>query len=80
LPKNDAIEITLGGKKIIAPALAVPGQADGVIVVTLGQGRRKVGRVGGGVGFDAYLIRSSAAPLFQVARRFARPAIFMTLL
>jgi MoCo/4Fe-4S cofactor protein with predicted Tat translocation signal len=60
--EHDVIEITLNGKKVLAPALAVPGQADGSITLHLGQGR-KLGRVGGGVGFNAYQIRPSASPL-----------------
>ncbi len=61
--EHDVLEITLNGKKVLAPALAVPGHADGAITLHLGQGR-KFGRVGGGVGFNAYQIRSSDAPLF----------------
>jgi MoCo/4Fe-4S cofactor protein with predicted Tat translocation signal len=64
LAENDAVEITVSGKKIIAGALAVPGQADGVVVVTLGQGRR-FGRVAGGVGYNAYLIQQSGGPWAQ---------------
>ncbi len=64
LAENDAVEIAVGGKKIIAGALAVPGQADGVVVVTLGQGRRS-GRVAGGVGYNGYLIQSSGSPWAQ---------------
>ena len=64
LAENDAVEISVGGKKIIAGALAVPGQADDVVVVTLGQGRQ-VGRVAGGVGYNAYLIQQSGAPWMQ---------------
>jgi molybdopterin-containing oxidoreductase family iron-sulfur binding subunit len=64
LAENDAVEISVGGKKIIAGALAVPGQADGVVVVTLGLGRR-FGRVAGGVGYNAYLIQQSGAPWAQ---------------
>jgi molybdopterin-containing oxidoreductase family iron-sulfur binding subunit len=61
--EHDVLEITLEGKKVLAPALAVPGHAEGAITLHLGQGR-KFGRVGGGVGFNAYQIRSSTAPLF----------------
>jgi molybdopterin-containing oxidoreductase family iron-sulfur binding subunit len=64
LAEDDAVEITVGGRKIIAGALAVPGQADDVIVATLGQGRRN-GRVAGGVGYNAYLIQQSGAPWMQ---------------
>ncbi|HEY1498041.1 MAG TPA: TAT-variant-translocated molybdopterin oxidoreductase [Acidobacteriaceae bacterium] len=62
--ENDAVEISVGGKKIIAGALAVPGQPDGTVIVTLGQGRR-FGRVAGGVGYNAYLIQQSGTPWMQ---------------
>ena len=65
LAENDAVEISVGGKKIIAGALAVPGQADGVVVLALGQGRRS-GRVAGGVGYNAYLIQASGSPWAQM--------------
>ncbi|MGC2398929.1 MAG: 4Fe-4S dicluster domain-containing protein, partial [Acidobacteriaceae bacterium] len=61
--EHAVIEITLNGKKVLAPALAVPGHPDGSITVHLGQGRA-TGRVAGGVGFNAYLIRPSGSPLF----------------
>ncbi len=54
LSEDDEVEITLNGRKIGAGAMAVPGQPDNVVVVTLGQGRR-IGRVAGGVGYDGYL-------------------------
>ena len=62
LAEQDVIEITLNGKKVLAPAMAVPGHADGSITLHVGQGR-KIGRVGGGVGFNAFQIRPSDAPL-----------------
>ncbi|HET8637602.1 MAG TPA: TAT-variant-translocated molybdopterin oxidoreductase, partial [Acidobacteriaceae bacterium] len=62
--EHDVIEITLNGRKVLAPALAIPGHPDGTITVHLGQGR-KTGRVAGGVGFNAYLIRTSASPYFD---------------
>ena len=43
------------GRKVIAPVLMVPGHPDGAITVHLGFGRRvEAGRVGAGVGFNAY--------------------------
>jgi MoCo/4Fe-4S cofactor protein with predicted Tat translocation signal len=71
LSEDDAVEISVGGKKIIAGALAVPGQADGVVVVTLGQGRRS-GRVGGGVGYNAYLIQQSGSPWAQTGAQLRK--------
>ena len=62
LAEQDVIEITLNGKKVLAPSMAVPGHADGSITLHLGQGRN-IGRVAGGVGFNAYQIRPSGSPL-----------------
>ena len=60
LEQNDAVEIEAFGRKVIAPALMVPGHPDGSITVHLGFGRRaEAGRVGAGVGFNAYLLRTS---------------------
>jgi len=71
LAEDDAVEITVAGKKIIAGALAVPGQADGVVVVTLGQGRR-IGRVAGGIGYNAYLIQQSSGPWAQTGAQLRK--------
>jgi MoCo/4Fe-4S cofactor protein with predicted Tat translocation signal len=64
LEQNDAVEIDVNGRKVIAPVLMVPGHPDGAVTVHLGFGRRaEAGRVGAGVGFNAYLLRTSDAPL-----------------
>jgi MoCo/4Fe-4S cofactor protein with predicted Tat translocation signal len=61
----DLVEISVNGRKLVAPVLMVPGHPDGAITVHLGMGRRiEAGRVGAGVGFDAYRLRSSDAPLY----------------
>ncbi len=66
MEETDPIEIELNGRKVIAPVLMVPGHPDGAITVHLGFGRRvEAGRVGAGVGFDAYQIRTADAPLYQ---------------
>jgi molybdopterin-containing oxidoreductase family iron-sulfur binding subunit len=54
-------ELTLDGRKIKAPIHVVPGMANYTIMLPLGLGRTKVGRVGSGVGFNAYELRSSTA-------------------
>ena len=64
LAQNDAVKISVAGKYIIGGALPVPGQADGVVVIALGQGR-STGRVAGGVGYNGYLIQQSGAPWMQ---------------
>lgn len=57
-------ELTLGGRRLRAPIHVVPGMADYTIVLPLGMGRKETGRVGRGVGFDAYVVRSSDNPGF----------------
>ncbi|HYO83515.1 MAG TPA: 4Fe-4S dicluster domain-containing protein, partial [Bryobacteraceae bacterium] len=58
---GDVISIERGGRKVEAPVLVQPGQADDSITVTLGYGRRHVGRVGRGTGYNAYAVRTTDA-------------------
>ncbi len=62
IEENEAIELELNGRTVIAPVLGVPGHADDVVTVYFGGGRSDAGRVGSGVGFNAYLLRASDAP------------------
>jgi len=64
---EDLITITVRGRSLTLPVTVVPGQADGTVVLTLGFGRRDVGRIASGVGFDVYTLRTSAAPDFDAA-------------
>ena len=64
IEENEAAELTVNGRKLIVPVLMVPGHPDGAVTVHLGLGRRaEVGRVGAGVGFNAYQLRTADAPL-----------------
>ncbi len=64
--ETDLIELELNGRKVKAPVLMVPGHPDGAITVHLGFGRKvEAGRVGAGVGFDSYPLRTADAPLYQ---------------
>ncbi|MCC6763767.1 MAG: TAT-variant-translocated molybdopterin oxidoreductase [Deltaproteobacteria bacterium] len=58
---GDVVQVALGERNLEAPAWVVPGQPDESITMSLGYGRRRAGRVGDGVGFDANLVRTSAA-------------------
>ncbi|GAC1666271.1 MAG: TAT-variant-translocated molybdopterin oxidoreductase [Candidatus Acidiferrum sp.] len=58
---SSVIDITLSGSKVTAAAWILPGQADGVVVLPLGYGRKKVGYTGNNKGFDAYMVRTSGA-------------------
>ena len=61
--KEDAVvvELTVNGVTIEAPIHVVPGLANYTVVLPLGKGRKVVGRVGQGVGFDAYAARTSSS-------------------
>jgi molybdopterin-containing oxidoreductase family iron-sulfur binding subunit len=61
--QSDAVEIKVNGRTVSAGTLVVPGHVDGAVTVHLGLGRRvEAGRVGGGVGFNAYYLRTADAP------------------
>jgi molybdopterin-containing oxidoreductase family iron-sulfur binding subunit len=62
LEEDNIIELTVGGRKVKAPVIVVPGHPDNSVTVHLGYGRSFAGRVGSGAGFNAYLIRSTDAP------------------
>jgi molybdopterin-containing oxidoreductase family iron-sulfur binding subunit len=53
---GDLVEITLNGRNVVGPIWTQPGMADYSLGLALGYGREKVGRVGSGVGFNAYKI------------------------
>ena len=58
---SNVIDIALSGSKVTAAAWRVPGQADGVVVLPLGYGRKRAGYTGTNKGFNAYAVRSSNA-------------------
>ncbi len=58
---TNVIDIALSNSKVTAAAWRLPGQADGVIVLPLGYGRRKAGYTGTNKGFNAYAVRTSDA-------------------
>ena len=58
LANGDIVEISLNGKSVQGPIWVQPGMADYSLGLALGYGREKAGRVGTGVGFNAYKIFS----------------------
>jgi MoCo/4Fe-4S cofactor protein with predicted Tat translocation signal len=58
LANGDVVEISLNGKSVQGPIWVQPGMADYSLGLALGYGREKAGRVGTGVGFNAYKIFS----------------------
>jgi MoCo/4Fe-4S cofactor protein with predicted Tat translocation signal len=67
LADGDLVTVTVRGRSLTLPAVVVPGQADGTVVLTLGYGRQDVGRIANNVGFNAYALRSSEAPDYDAA-------------
>ena len=65
LVNEDVVRLDYGGRSLELPAWILPGMADGVVALTLGYGRSLAGRIGSGVGFDAFKVRSSKAPGFD---------------
>jgi molybdopterin-containing oxidoreductase family iron-sulfur binding subunit len=59
---EDVVELELNGKKVTGPVWIQAGHPDNSVTVTLGYGRRRAGRVGTAQGFDAYAVRTTAAP------------------
>jgi MoCo/4Fe-4S cofactor protein with predicted Tat translocation signal len=73
IEENEAIELTLNGRKIITPVLMSPGHPNDAVTVHLGLGRRaEAGRVGAGVGFNAYALRTADQPLAAAGLTIAR--------
>ncbi|HLH40742.1 MAG TPA: TAT-variant-translocated molybdopterin oxidoreductase [Bryobacteraceae bacterium] len=68
--EGSIVEITSNGRKIRGPVWVMPGQADESITVHLGFGRTRAGRVGNGVGFNAYPLRASNAMWTAQAQGF----------
>jgi MoCo/4Fe-4S cofactor protein with predicted Tat translocation signal len=58
---SNVIDISLSNSKVTAAAWRLPGQADGVIVLPLGYGRKRAGYTGTNKGFNAYAVRTSDA-------------------
>ena len=61
LENGDVVELTFHGRKLRAPVWIQPGQAKNSVTLPLGYGRKVVGRVGRGIGFNAYVLRTSGA-------------------
>ena len=62
LASKDVVELELNGKKVKGAVWIQAGHPDNSITITLGYGRKRAGRVGTGQGFNAYELRTSAAP------------------
>jgi MoCo/4Fe-4S cofactor protein with predicted Tat translocation signal len=64
LQNEDLVDLNYQGRTVRAPIWIQPGHPDDSVTVALGYGRTNAGRVGNGVGFNAYALRTSDAPWF----------------
>ncbi|HET6518820.1 MAG TPA: TAT-variant-translocated molybdopterin oxidoreductase [Geminicoccaceae bacterium] len=64
LRSGDVVQLTVAGRGLHAPVWAMPGHAPDTVTLPLGYGRTRAGRIGTGVGFDAYRLRTSDRPWF----------------
>jgi molybdopterin-containing oxidoreductase family iron-sulfur binding subunit len=53
---GDLVEVSLNGRSVTGPIWTQPGMADYTLGLAFGYGREQAGRVGTGVGFNAYKI------------------------
>ncbi len=66
---GDLVRLKVRDRELLAPVMILPGNADHSVTLALGYGRTAAGRVGNGVGVNAYALRTSAAPGFDVGAR-----------
>jgi MoCo/4Fe-4S cofactor protein with predicted Tat translocation signal len=64
LATADLVELRYRGRSVHAPVWVMPGHADEAVTVSLGYGRWRAGRIGTGLGFNAYALRTSDTPWF----------------
>ncbi len=58
---DDLVTVKVGAASVTAPVWVTPGQAKDTITVHLGYGRKRAGKVGSGIGFDANALRTAGA-------------------
>jgi len=59
---EDLVELGFGGNTMMAPVYVMPTHADGTVTVTLGYGRGIGADIDANMSFNAYDVRTSAAP------------------
>ncbi|HEX4808772.1 MAG TPA: TAT-variant-translocated molybdopterin oxidoreductase [Bryobacteraceae bacterium] len=62
LEKGHVLRVTVDGRSIEGPVWILPGHAEGSYTVQFGYGRLMSGRVGTGIGYNAYTIQPVATP------------------
>jgi molybdopterin-containing oxidoreductase family iron-sulfur binding subunit len=62
IAQGDVLRVQIGQESVTGPAWIFAGQADDVVAMTLGYGRRVPNQLADGLGIDAYALRSAATP------------------
>src|SRR4029434_1021149 len=65
LANGDLTRLEYAGRSLELPVWILPGMADGVVALTLGYGRQRAGRIGSGVGFDTFTVRTCGGTCFH---------------
>ncbi|NOZ71387.1 MAG: TAT-variant-translocated molybdopterin oxidoreductase [Chloroflexi bacterium] len=61
---EDRVKLQVGDASVMAPVWIMPGHVPDAVTIHLGYGRTAAGRVGDGVGFNAYALRPADSPWF----------------
>jgi molybdopterin-containing oxidoreductase family iron-sulfur binding subunit len=56
------LRVESGGRSVEGPAWVLPGQPERVVTLYLGYGRKRAGRIGTAIGYDAYRLRNARQP------------------
>ncbi|MCS6926552.1 MAG: 4Fe-4S dicluster domain-containing protein, partial [Candidatus Binatia bacterium] len=64
LVQEEVIELRVRERSVRAPVWILPGQAEDTVTVSLGYGRTRAGRIGSGIGFNAYVLRLAETPWY----------------
>ena len=72
LASGDWVRLDYAGRSMELPVWLLPGMTDGVVALTVGYGRSHAGRVGSGVGVNAFTVRGSPALGFDSGARLTR--------
>jgi len=57
---EERVRVSVNGRHLDAAVWVLPGQAEDTLTLSLGYGRRRAGENGSGLGFNAYVLRTTA--------------------
>ena len=69
---GDVVRLEYAGRSLEIAVWTVPGMADSVVALTLGYGRSLAGRIGSGVGFNTFTVRTSKASGFDSGAKISK--------